>query len=60
MFCFGSDPTWWLGIPRSHGKFAEFIDIFCQDASVIKKTVSSRKVEIEKGLLGAKISDRIR
>lgn len=31
-----------------------------QDASLIKKTVSSKRVEIEKGLLGAKISDRIR
>eukprot|EP00794_Sanderia_malayensis_P006139 gene6139-6845_t len=31
-----------------------------KDATAIKKTVSARRVEIEKGLLGAKVSDRIR
>ena len=44
-----------------------FFIIYCfvcnfsfQDASVIKKAVAAKRVEIEKGLLGAKISDRIR
>jgi len=31
-----------------------------KDASIIKKTVNAKRVEIEKGLLGAKVSDRIR